>query len=120
VVVGRNEQENKEVERLAGQNDVVIRPVEVMGPVALLRSAKVTKKDTEIAARITARYCDAEQGRAVKLDAGGKTMSVKALADEEMQQWRVRPAEKAAPLEADEGEEAGAESEESEAQEAAG
>jgi len=40
VVVGRNESENKRLEALAREDDVLCKPVEVMGPVAILRSQK--------------------------------------------------------------------------------
>ena len=93
VVVGRNEGENKRLEELAGEGDVVCKPVGVMGPVAVLRSKKVTKKDTEIMARICARYSDAPAGKAVKMDCAGKEFSVKGYKDEDFASWRVQAAE---------------------------
>ena len=90
VVVGRNEAENKRLEELAREDDIVCKPVEVMGPVAILRSQKKTKKDTEIAARICARYSDAPAGKAVKLTCGGKSVSVKPYKDEDFAAWRVQ------------------------------
>jgi tRNA-uridine 2-sulfurtransferase len=93
VVVGRNEQENKRIEELAATDDVLCRPTEVMGPVAVLRSKKTTKKDTEIAARICARYTDAPAGKAVKMSCAGKEMSVKAFKEEDFERWRVRVSE---------------------------
>ncbi len=61
-----------------------------MGPVAILRSQKKTKKDTEIAARITARYSDAPAGKPVKVECAGRGLSVKAYKDEDFAAWRVR------------------------------
>ena len=90
VVVGRNEAENKRLEGLAREDDVLCKPVEVMGPVAILRSQKKTKKDTEIAARITARYSDTPAGKSVKLECAGKTLSVKPYKDEDLVAWRVQ------------------------------
>jgi tRNA-specific 2-thiouridylase len=90
VVVGRNEAENKRLDELAREDDVLCKPVEVMGPVAVLRSKKKTKKDIEIAARIAARYSDAQAGKPVKLDCAGKTLSVKPYMDEDFAAWRVR------------------------------
>ena len=66
------------------------KPVDVMGPVAILRSQKKTKKDTEIAARICARYSDAPAGKPVKLTCAGKTVSVKPYKDEDFVAWRVQ------------------------------
>jgi tRNA-specific 2-thiouridylase len=93
VVVGRNEQENKRIDELAATGDVLCRPTKVMGPVAVLRSKKVTKKDTEIAARICARYTDAPEGKPVRMSCAGKETSVKAFKDEDFEQWRVRVSE---------------------------
>jgi len=93
VVVGRNESENKRLEELAREDDILCRPAEVMGPVAILRSKKKTKKDTEIAARITARYSDTPVGKPVKLECAGKTLSVKPYKDEDFAAWRVQAQE---------------------------
>jgi tRNA U34 2-thiouridine synthase MnmA/TrmU len=90
VVVGRNEAENRRLEELALEDDTLCKPVEIMGPVTILRSQKRTKKDTEIAARITARYSDAPAGKAVKLECAGKTLSVKPYKDEDFAAWRVQ------------------------------
>jgi tRNA-specific 2-thiouridylase len=90
VVVGRNEAENKRLEELARADDVLCRPAEVMGPVAILRSRKKTKKDTEIAARICARYSDAPAGKPTGLVCAGKKVSVKPYKDEDFAAWRVQ------------------------------
>jgi tRNA-specific 2-thiouridylase len=94
VVVGRNESENKRLEQLVREDDIVCKPVEVMGPTTILRSQKQTKKDTEIAARITARYSDTPAGKSVKIECAGKVLSVKPYKDEDFAAWRVRPQEK--------------------------
>jgi tRNA U34 2-thiouridine synthase MnmA/TrmU len=93
VVVGRNEAENKRIEELASESDVLCKPVGVMGPVVVLRAKKVTKKDTEIAARMCARYSDAQAGKAVKINCAGKDVSVKGYTDEDLAAWRVKAAE---------------------------
>jgi len=90
VVVGRNEKENRQLESLAVEGDAVCRPVEVMGPVVLLRSKKRTKKDTEVAARLCARYSDATSSQAVKVACGEDEFKVKGLADDELKQWLVQ------------------------------
>jgi len=90
VVVGRNEFENARLEQLVREKDVLCRPLEVAGPVALLRSGRITKKDIETCARICARYCDSDSGKSVKFVTAGKEFSVKALPDTELARWRVR------------------------------
>ena len=97
VVIGRNEQENRTLEALARPEDVVCKPVEVMGPSVLLRAKKQTKKDSEIAVRIGARFSDAPDGKAVKFACGDKTVSVKPYADEDMTAWRVQYVEPPKP-----------------------
>lgn len=94
VIAGRNKKENERLEALVGEDDVVCRPVDVMGPVVLLRSKKPTKKDKETAARICARYSDGKGKLAVKVDCGGKTMKAKPYSDEEIEPWRVKPPSK--------------------------
>jgi tRNA U34 2-thiouridine synthase MnmA/TrmU len=89
-VIGRNEAENNRLEQLAREEDLVCKPAEVMGPVAVLRSKKKTKKDTEITARMCARYSDAPAGKAVKILCGGKGVSVKPYEDEDFVAWRVQ------------------------------
>ncbi len=91
VVVGRNERENGRLEELATDGDLVCRPVDVMGPVAVLRAKRKTKKDTEIAARICARYSDGEKKRAVKVDCGGKELKARPSAAKDIERWRVVP-----------------------------
>lgn len=90
VVVGRNEAENKRLEELIRPDDTLCKPVEVMGPVAILRSLKKTKKDTDIAARIVARYSDAPAGKPVKISCAGKSLSVKPYKDVDFSAWRVQ------------------------------
>lgn len=90
VVVGRNEAENKRLEALVRPDDVLCKPVEVMGPVAILRSLKKTKKDTDIAARMAARYSDVPAGKSAKIECAGKSLSVKPYKDGDLAAWRVQ------------------------------
>jgi tRNA-specific 2-thiouridylase len=94
VIVGRNERENAQIQALVQPDDLLLKPVDVMGPITLLRSQKKTKKDTETAARITARYSDGIEGKSVKIDAGGKELSVRPYAESEVEAWRIKPAER--------------------------
>ena len=74
LVVGRNQQDNLELERLAGSGDFVLKAQDVPGPIAWLPA---TAGEAEIlkAAAICARYCDAggDQPLAVSVRAGGNT-----------------------------------------------
>ncbi len=97
VIVGRNEQENLALESSAQPDDVICRPVEVMGPTVLIRARKQTKKDAEIAVRIAARFSDASEGKSVKFACGDRTISVKPYSDEELASWRIRYVEPPKP-----------------------
>ncbi|MBM3315241.1 DUF814 domain-containing protein [candidate division WOR-3 bacterium] len=90
VVVGRNKAENAVIEGLATADDLLCRPQEVMGPVVVLRAKKKTKKDTDIAARICARYSDSEPGESVKVVCGDKVLSVRPWSDGDIEPLRVQ------------------------------
>ncbi|OYD15740.1 hypothetical protein CH330_04855 [candidate division WOR-3 bacterium JGI_Cruoil_03_51_56] len=90
VVAGRSKSENDRLEKLLRDDDVFLRPVEVMGPVVILRARKKTKKDTEIAARICTRYSDGESNKAIKVNCGGKCLRVKSANDKLLDHWRVK------------------------------
>lgn len=89
VIVGRNERENAVLERLAAPEEVVCRPVEVVGPVVLYRPKRKSKRETETVARICARYSDAPPGQAVRVKCGDAEFSVKGLKDEDLERWRI-------------------------------
>ncbi len=89
VIVGRDEEENKVLEERFGNRGLLLKPMAVPGPVVLLRTKKITKKDIEIAGRICTRYCDTLKRRAVKIKCGEQNISCKPLKDEEMAEWRI-------------------------------
>lgn len=89
VIIGRNEKENKVLEDLARNNGLLFKPVEIQGPVAVLKTKKVTKKDMELAARMCSRYCDNPKGKAVKILSGEKVFSCKPIKDEDLAEWRI-------------------------------
>jgi len=91
VVAGRNEKENRAIESLAVDSDVVCRPVDVMGPVVVLRAAKPKKKDIQTAASICARYSDAAADVKVVVDCGGKKFKATAAAEDDLAAWLIRP-----------------------------
>jgi tRNA U34 2-thiouridine synthase MnmA/TrmU len=90
VVVGRNEQENARLEELKLEDDIVCRPVEVMGPVVILRAAETTDSDIDAAARICARYSDGEPRKSVKVDCGGREIKARPAGEKVLDGWRIR------------------------------
>lgn len=87
LVVGRNEEENSEMEKLAGEGEVLLRVEGYPGPTALLMGGGV-----EVAARILARYSDAPKGAEVAVtvrDGRERRLVVKALKEEEVRRLMV-------------------------------
>ncbi|MEO0081007.1 MAG: tRNA 4-thiouridine(8) synthase ThiI [candidate division WOR-3 bacterium] len=101
VVVGRNQDENEQLEKLKLADDVVCKPAEVVGPVVLVRGGRKTKRDVEVAARLCARYADAPAGKAVAVACAGRVMKVKALSTEEADLWLIQASKKDKTLEDD-------------------
>jgi len=60
LVIGRNHDENINLEELANENDYLIKVVDRPGPLGLLRLHRMDDQaETDLAARIVARYSDA-------------------------------------------------------------
>jgi tRNA-specific 2-thiouridylase len=59
-IVGRNEEENKQILKLAKKDDVLIEMAQFPGPICLVRG-KPKKEEIRIAASITARYSKGKQ-----------------------------------------------------------
>lgn len=57
IIVGRNEQENSKLTELA-DNDLIFEVKDIPSPITILQSNKPTKKEIEIAAKLTAHYSD--------------------------------------------------------------
>ncbi|MBN2536641.1 hypothetical protein JXB37_00010 [candidate division WOR-3 bacterium] len=88
-VVGRNRRENEAIEALAREGDTVCRPVDVMGPVALLRARASDDADVAAVARLVARYSDGAPGRPVPVNCGGRELVVEPASEPEIADWLV-------------------------------
>jgi len=76
IVVGRREAENAELANLAAGGDALLHPTGVPGPIVLLAGG-YDDRDLEEAARLCARYSDAEPGETVALEyRSGDTASI--------------------------------------------
>ncbi|MCX8014689.1 MAG: tRNA 4-thiouridine(8) synthase ThiI, partial [candidate division WOR-3 bacterium] len=58
VIVGRNERENYQLKKIKQDDDLILEPLEIAGPVVLIRHYHGNSKVLEIAAGLCARYCD--------------------------------------------------------------
>ena len=72
LVVGRDEEENGRIERLAAEDDVILMPEDVSGPTAVL-SLLPGGEETELAAEILVAYCDGKGRVTVSCRANGHT-----------------------------------------------
>jgi tRNA U34 2-thiouridine synthase MnmA/TrmU len=78
LVIGRNHDENVKLEELANEHDYIIKVVDRPGPLGLLRlNRREDKAETEMAARIVARYSDAKLEKTAN-------MKISRLSGEEM------------------------------------
>lgn len=88
VVVGRNETENKIILNLARAEDVLLEPVDVPGPVVLIRGGG-DAADVEIAGRLGARYSDGKGAVMIKVRDRGTVFEVQPLDEVLVQRLRV-------------------------------
>ena len=66
LVVGRDEEENDRLERMAATGDFMFYPTTIHGPLAVLKG-KLDSKTVEVASAITARYCSGVNGAPVEI-----------------------------------------------------
>lgn len=76
LVVGRNKEENELIEKLARDSDMVMVPGIVKGPSAVLMKKNLTQEEINIAAGITASYCDGQGTVTITCLAGGQTKTL--------------------------------------------
>ncbi len=82
IVVGRDEKENEKLLELKGKKDIVVEAKDIPGPVTILQG-----NNTNLAARITMRYADADEGI---VNINGDEVKVKAVGDSELEQYRIK------------------------------
>lgn len=91
IMVGKDEQDNKQLLKLKQKTDLAFEVHDVGSPITILQGEK-TKKAIEIAARLTARYSDAKRNKVVvkygkeKLN---KEIAVKQIKDKEIKGLRI-------------------------------
>lgn len=93
LVVGRDENENNIIERLARPGDIQIQPEVVVGPVAVGQGS-ADEETLQLAARIVARYCDTGSDESCKLTLksnGSALRSIDAepLPNEQIETFRI-------------------------------
>jgi tRNA-specific 2-thiouridylase len=66
IVVGRNEQENERLEKLAGPQHLLFDVIDIASPLAIL-DGPATEENLQTAALLTARYCSARNKSSVRV-----------------------------------------------------
>ena len=92
VVVGRDEVENKFLERYSGNGRVILSTVDVNGPVTVAEG-NLGEVEIRTAAAITARYADLEGMPATRIkyesDAASGILEVSPVPTHELDAWRI-------------------------------
>lgn len=99
LVVGRNKEENEQLQNFFQDGDFLFKAKNLKGPVSLLKkSFKVNKEFIDKSCRITARYCDRneEENEEVNINYYSKskklirTITVKPLIEDELEILRIQ------------------------------
>lgn len=91
-IVGRNKEENEQLITLKSDNDVLITPINTMGPNTLIVGKLITSNDINTAMQITARYCDKKNEDIefnMYIDKKIMNKNAKALSENEIQIYRM-------------------------------
>ena len=75
LVLGRNQAECEQLERMADDSAALLVPVDMPGPSGLLSSESATR-DADLAAKIVAAYCDGEGSVMVEMSVGGNASRI--------------------------------------------
>jgi len=74
IIVGRNQQENKQLLSLKSAKNLVFEVPKVGSPITLLISKKPSQKEIEAAALFTARYSDSDKNEGIRVQFGQKKL----------------------------------------------
>jgi tRNA U34 2-thiouridine synthase MnmA/TrmU len=92
VVVGRDEVENRFLERYAENGRMMLTSIDVVGPITIAEGS-LGPAEVEIAAGITARYADHEDASAVRIKYESEKLSgiveVPPLHQDQLEVWRL-------------------------------
>ena len=92
VVVGRDEVENRFLERYGENGRMMFSTIDVMGPITLVEG-NVGDEEIKLAAAITARYADNEESATVRIKYESGNFSgiveVEPASQQDLESWRV-------------------------------
>jgi len=63
IVVGRNEEENKKIRKIASENDILTELKNITGPLTLIRGKKISDETIKKAQKLTAHYSTRARGK---------------------------------------------------------
>jgi tRNA-uridine 2-sulfurtransferase len=88
IIVGRNNKDNLALKKLKKSSDLIFEAKDYVGPTTLLQGKK-DKISIELAARLTARYSDADKEE-VMIKYGAKEIKVKKMDDIDLEKIRIK------------------------------
>jgi len=99
IVVGRNEKENSGILSLKRDSDIILEPVEIVGPIVLIRrmvgqdfslaNLKVYPMTLQIAAGLCARYSDKGNSNLVKIKVGDIIIDIEPINEKLINEMRI-------------------------------
>ena len=96
IVVGRNKDENNQIEQYACDGDILFKARNVRGPISLLKkSGNLNAELIDLSCRITARYCDREEFDEIEImyydshQDNSKVKKVKPIKEEQLETIRI-------------------------------
>ena len=99
IVVGRNEKENSGILSLKRDSDIILEPVEIVGPIVLIRrmvgqdfslaNLKVYPMTLQIAAELCARYSDKGNSNLVKIKVGDIIIDIEPINEKLINEMRI-------------------------------
>ena len=94
IIVGRNHEENRQIRGLATADNYLMRVENIGSPVTLI-AGDTSREAFELAASMTARYCDAKELPEVEVTIFGHDgntkarMKVRPVTDDVLERYRV-------------------------------
>ena len=90
LVVGRNKDENKRIEKLAGKEDIILVPEKINGPTAILFGCDKENEDIKLAAEIVAAYCNVKEDVSINYSINEQTTTILATTHERSDFTKMR------------------------------
>lgn len=98
IIVGRNKNENELIEKLIQKKDIIIKPIDTVGPIVLIKVGEVRLRQISLAnknkvissaAGLCARYSDKKDSRLIKVKVTDLIIETEPLAESLISKYRI-------------------------------